>query len=63
MEATALLQEKEDLTVEQIVAFADLFEQTTAKADTYMALIRDDVRKLWVQKQLSDLGFPTVGSA
>ena len=58
IEATALLQEKEDLTVDQMVAFADLFEQTTAKADTYMALIRDDVRKLWVQKQLKELGFP-----
>lgn len=45
----------EDLTVNQMVSFADLFEQTTAKADTYMALIRDDVRKLW-------LVFPMVGS-
>jgi hypothetical protein len=62
IEATALLQEKEDLTVNQIVAFADLFEQNTLKADTYMALIRDDVRKLWVQKQLKELGFPMVGS-
>jgi len=62
IEATALLQQKEDLTIDQMVAFADLFEQTTAKADTYMALIRDDVRKLWVQKQLVELGFPgTVG--
>jgi hypothetical protein len=60
IEATGLLQEKEDLTVDQIVAFADLFEQNTSKADTYMALIRDDVRKLWVQKQLVELGFPTV---
>jgi hypothetical protein len=59
IEATALLQEKEDLTADQIVAFADLFEQTTSKADTYMALIRDDVRKLWVQRQLVELGFPT----
>jgi hypothetical protein len=62
IEATALLQQKEDLTVDQMVAFADLFEQTTAKADTYMALIRDDVRKLWVQRQLVELGFPMVGS-
>jgi hypothetical protein len=62
IEATTLLQQKEDLTVDQMVAFADLFEQTTAKADTYMALIRDDVRKSWVQKQLVELGFPTVGS-
>ena len=60
IEATALLQTKEDLTVDQLVAFADLFEQNTSKADTYMALIRDDVRKLWVQKQLVDLGFPMV---
>lgn len=63
IEATALLQEKEDLTIDQIVAFADLFEQTTSKADTYMALIRDDVRKLWVRKQLVELGFPMVGSS
>jgi hypothetical protein len=50
IEATALLQEKEDLTVDQMVAFADLFEQTTVKADTHMALICDDVQKLWVQR-------------
>jgi hypothetical protein len=43
-------------------AFADLFEQNTAKANTYMALIHVDVRKLWVQRQLVDLGFPVVGS-
>jgi hypothetical protein len=55
IEATALLQQKEDLTVDQMVAFADLFEQTTAKVDTYMALVRDDVRKLWVQRQLVEL--------
>jgi hypothetical protein len=60
IEATTILQQKEDLPVDQIVAFADLFEQNTSKADTYMALIRDDVRKLWVQKQLVDLGFPMV---
>ena len=63
IEATALLQQKEDLTVDQMVAFADLFEQTTAKADTYMALVRDDVWKLWVQKQLVELGFPMAGSS
>jgi len=48
IKATALLQENEDLTADQIVAFADLFEQNTSKADTYMALIRDDVRKLYM---------------
>ena len=58
IEATARLQEKEDLSADQIIAFADLFEQTTAKADTYMALVRDDVRKLWVQRELVGLGFP-----
>lgn len=58
IEATALLQEKEDLTVDQMVAFADLFEQNTLKADTYISLVRDDVRKVWVKKQLTDLGFP-----
>ena len=61
IKATAL-QEKEDLTADQIVAFADFFEQNTSKADTYMALICDDVRKLWVQRQLVELGFPVVGS-
>jgi hypothetical protein len=54
------LQGKEDLMVDQIVAFADLFEQNTSKANTYMALICDDVRKLWVQKQLVELGSPMV---
>jgi hypothetical protein len=63
IEATALLQEKEDLDADQIIAFADLFEQNTAKANTYMALIYIDVRKLWVQRQLVDLGFPVVGSS
>ena len=62
IEATALLQQKEDLTADQIIAFADLFEQTTAKADTYMVLVREDARKLWVQRQLADLGFPVDGS-
>ena len=46
----ALLQEKEDLTTDQIIAFADLFEQTTSKADTYMALVCNDVQKLWVER-------------
>jgi hypothetical protein len=62
IEATALLQEKEDLSADQVIAFADLFEQTTAKADTYMALVREDARKLWVQRELAELGFPTVSS-
>jgi hypothetical protein len=43
IEATALLQEREDLTADQAIAFADLFEQDTAKADTYMGLVRVDV--------------------
>ena len=43
IEATALLQEKKVLTADEVVAFADLFEQNTAKADTYMALIHADV--------------------
>jgi hypothetical protein len=62
IEATALLQEREDLSVDEIVAFADLFEQTTSKADTYMALVREDVQKVWVRRQLVELGFPAVGS-
>jgi hypothetical protein len=62
IEATTLLQEREDLTADQAIAFADLFEQDTAKADTYMGLVRIDVRKLWVQRQLVKLGFPTIGS-
>jgi len=62
IEATALLQNTETLTAEQAIAFADLFEQNTARADTYMALVRADVRKLWVQKQLQQMGFPGEGS-
>jgi len=50
------------LTTDQAIAFADLFEQDTAKADTYMGLIRVDVRKGWVERQLVKLGFPAVGS-
>jgi hypothetical protein len=60
IKATTFLQGKENLTVDQIVAFADLFEQNTSKADIYMALICDDMQKLWVQKQLVELGFPMV---
>jgi hypothetical protein len=62
IKATTLLQEREDLTADQIIAFADLFEQTTAKADTYMARVCADVRKLWVERQLVELGFPPFGS-
>ena len=62
IEATALLQNTETLTAEEAIAFADLFEQNTARADTYMALVRADVRKLWVQKQLQQMGFPGEGS-
>ena len=58
IEATALLQNTETLTAEQAIAFADLFEQNTAQADTYMALVRPDVQKLWVQRQLEQMGFP-----
>ena len=43
IEATALLQEKKVLTADEVIAFADIFEQNTAKADTYMALIHADV--------------------
>ena len=50
------------MTTDQAIAFADLFEQDTAKADTYMGLIRVDVRKGWVERQLVKLGFPAVGS-
>jgi hypothetical protein len=37
IEATTFLQRKEDLTVDQIVAFADLFEQNTSKANDALA--------------------------
>ena len=58
IEATAHLQEKEVLSVDQIISFSDLFEQTTAKANTYMALVCHDVWKLWVQRELVELEFP-----
>ena len=60
IEATALMQEREDLTADQAIAFADLFEQDTTKTDTYMGLVRVDVQKLWVQRELVKLGFPTI---
>ena len=41
-DTAALLQQKGDLTIDQIVAFVDLFEHTTAKADTYMTVISDE---------------------
>ena len=63
IEATALLQNTETLTAEQAIAFSDLFEQNTARADTYLALVHADVCELWVQKQLESMGFPTAGSA
>ena len=46
---------------DQIIAFADLFEQTTSKADMYMALVHEDVQKVWIQRQLVGLGFPMLG--
>jgi hypothetical protein len=58
IEATTLLQQRETLTTDQVIAFADLVEQNMLKADTYMALVYDDVWKLWVQRELTDLGFP-----
>ena len=63
IEATALLQEKEVLTADEVIAFADLFEQNTTKADTYMALIHADVQKLWIQKELVELRFPPTVSS
>ena len=63
IEATALLQEKEVLTTDEVIAFADLFEQNTAEADTYMALIHADVQKLWIQKELVELRFPPTVSS
>lgn len=50
------------LTAKQAIAFTDLFEQNTARADTYMALVHANVQKLWVQKQLQQMGFPGKGS-
>lgn len=38
IEVTALLQNTETLTAEQAIAITDLFEQSTAQADTYTAL-------------------------
>ncbi|KAF8805426.1 hypothetical protein BYT27DRAFT_7258539 [Phlegmacium glaucopus] len=63
IKATALLQNTETLTAEQAIGFADLFEQNTAQADTYIALVHPDVWKLWVQKQLEQMGFPAASSA
>jgi len=63
IEATTLLQEREDLTADQAIAFTDLFEQDTAKADTYMGLVHIDVRELWVQRQLVKLGFPAISGS
>ena len=58
IEVTALLQQREDLTTDQAIAFADIFEQDMAKADTYMELICVNVQKLWVWRELVKLGFP-----
>jgi len=62
IEVTALLKNTEMLTAKQAIAFTDLFEQNTARADTYMALVHANVQKLWVQKQLQQMGFPGKGS-
>ena len=50
------------MTADQAITFADLFEQDTAKADTYIGLVCVDMQKLWVQRQLVKLGFPDVSS-
>jgi hypothetical protein len=57
-----LLQEKETyLDDNRIVALVDLFQTDTGAADAYLALKRDNLRKLWIERRLTkDLGFPAI---
>jgi hypothetical protein len=60
--AMDLLQEKETyLDDNRIVALVDLFQTDTGAADAYLALKRDNLHKLWIERQLTkDLGFPAI---
>jgi hypothetical protein len=56
------LQEREtDIDAPCIVALLDLFQANTASVDTYLAIKQDEVRLLWIERQLmKDLGFPAM---
>jgi hypothetical protein len=54
-----LQKDEPNLDMSRLTALVDLFKCSTEAADTYLALFRDDLRKHWIEKQLTEsLGFP-----
>jgi len=48
-----------NMDIPRLTALVDLFKCSTEAADTYLALFREDIRRCWVEKQLTEaLGFP-----
>jgi hypothetical protein len=48
-----------NMDIPRMTALVDMFRCSTEAADTYLALFREDVRKGWVERQLTGaLGFP-----
>jgi hypothetical protein len=59
MAMVQLQTDEPNMDIPRLTALVDLFKCSTEAADTYLALFREDVRKGWIQKQLTEtLGFP-----
>jgi Fe2+ transport system protein FeoA len=52
-----LQQTETYLDAEQTIAMVDLVSSDTIAADVYMALEREDYRKVWIAKRLMNMGF------
>jgi hypothetical protein len=47
------------LEAEALLAILDVFETNADKAETFVALWSDDLRKSWIQKELKNMNFPS----
>jgi hypothetical protein len=48
-----------NLDFDKLVALEDLINTNVLKAQTYLCLLEDEeIRKVWVRKRLTELGFP-----
>jgi hypothetical protein len=43
-----------------MTALRDLFTLDTSSAEVYVILVRDGLRKAWIQSELKKMGFPGV---
>lgn len=55
------VQEEEDISENDIILAACLFQKSTAHADTYLALKKPSVRRGWLQKNLLHAELPELG--